>query len=467
MACCAWRRRGGGLARRSRRSRLSERGLQRSRQGGRVSVSVEVEVENLRRLARQVVVQRQDLEASRLELAHHAVDLGGEEHEVAHRHRLPAAGGPVKRRPRSERQRRLDRDVPDLHGEIRPGPTEPMDIARQVFPGLPEHVVRLFPAGLLRLETERPARRATADAAIRFMIWPLSWIGPACAGRIRRARRKAGIRAPAAPRRSGRRGRMPERTRSIPRVSGAPELAVLQVDVVDDLGDRAEGRVAQRRAAAKRLEGAPVALVREVRRRPCRKRARPGAGASFEGSRNRSFARGSTNRRMSHAEEIRSTLIPWRVAHVRFERPERPRNGRARTLRGAERADVSPFSSSASTSRRRGASKKSIREISSKRLRARPRRAAGSSLGGCLSGGGLASPNGSPRRAPRNRRPVRRGSARREPGPSASPGTAPRRRGRRLRRRSLPGRSTGNPRGSLPRPGARRPRFSARRPPPS
>ena len=45
---------------------------------------------------------------------------------------------------------------------------------------------------------------------------------------------------------------------------GAGELAVLEVDVVHDLGDRAERGLAQARALEQHLEGAAVALVGEL-----------------------------------------------------------------------------------------------------------------------------------------------------------------------------------------------------------
>ena len=44
----------------------------------------------------------------------------------------------------------------------------------------------------------------------------------------------------------------------------AAELAVLEVDVVDDLGDRLERRIARPARAEQHLEGAAVALVREL-----------------------------------------------------------------------------------------------------------------------------------------------------------------------------------------------------------
>src|SRR5215218_5532410 len=45
---------------------------------------------------------------------------------------------------------------------------------------------------------------------------------------------------------------------------GAGELAVLEVDVVHDLGDRAQRRLAEAQAREQHLEGAAVALVGEL-----------------------------------------------------------------------------------------------------------------------------------------------------------------------------------------------------------
>src|SRR5262249_61574821 len=46
---------------------------------------------------------------------------------------------------------------------------------------------------------------------------------------------------------------------------GAPELAVLQIDVVHDLADRAQRRVLDRRIVEQHLERAAVSLMRELR----------------------------------------------------------------------------------------------------------------------------------------------------------------------------------------------------------
>ena len=45
---------------------------------------------------------------------------------------------------------------------------------------------------------------------------------------------------------------------------GATELPVLQIDVVDDLGDGTHCRIVYREAGAQDLEGAEIALVREL-----------------------------------------------------------------------------------------------------------------------------------------------------------------------------------------------------------
>ena len=50
-------------------------------------MSSDVHVERQRLGAQQVVVDRGDLEATLEQLRHHGVDLGLQEHEVAHRHR--------------------------------------------------------------------------------------------------------------------------------------------------------------------------------------------------------------------------------------------------------------------------------------------------------------------------------------------------------------------------------------------
>jgi hypothetical protein len=82
-----------------------------------------VNVRDHRRFAHQMVVDRGDLEAARLQRADDRLDFRGTQHQVAHHHRRR------KRRPRSEGQRRLDADLADVHIEIASRPAVAMDVA--------------------------------------------------------------------------------------------------------------------------------------------------------------------------------------------------------------------------------------------------------------------------------------------------------------------------------------------------
>src|SRR4051812_20661382 len=83
----------------------------------------------------------------------------------------------------------------------------------------------------------------------------------------------------------------------------APELLILEVDVVHDLADGAQRRVAEAGAAQQDLERAAVALVRELGFEHVEAQL---AGLPLAGT-NLKWACGSMKRRISHAEAIRST----------------------------------------------------------------------------------------------------------------------------------------------------------------
>ena len=61
-------------------------------------------------------MHRGDLEAAFEQLRHDRIDLGLQQHEVAHHH--GAIMHRLERDPAAERQRRLDGDAVERHGEI-------------------------------------------------------------------------------------------------------------------------------------------------------------------------------------------------------------------------------------------------------------------------------------------------------------------------------------------------------------
>ena len=66
--------------------------------------------------AQQVIVHGGDLEAAFDQLEHHRIDLGLQQHEIAHDH--GAAMRRLERDPAAKRQRRLDGDAVERHGQI-------------------------------------------------------------------------------------------------------------------------------------------------------------------------------------------------------------------------------------------------------------------------------------------------------------------------------------------------------------
>ena len=90
-------------------------------------MAADVHVERRGAAAQQMIVDRGDLEAAFDQLDHHRIDFGLEQHEIAHHHG-PAMRG-LERDPAAERQRRLDGDAVERHGQIGAGKAVAMDVA--------------------------------------------------------------------------------------------------------------------------------------------------------------------------------------------------------------------------------------------------------------------------------------------------------------------------------------------------
>ena len=81
-----------------------------------IAVAADMHVERRGARAQQVIVNGGDLEPALDQLRHDRIDLGFQQHEVAHHHGL--AMHRLERDPAAERQRRLDGDAVERHGEI-------------------------------------------------------------------------------------------------------------------------------------------------------------------------------------------------------------------------------------------------------------------------------------------------------------------------------------------------------------
>ena len=92
-----------------------------------IAVAADVHVEGRGRGAQQVIVDRGDLEPVLDQLGHHRVDLGFEQHEVAHDHR--AAVRRLERHPAAERECRLDGHAVERHLQVGARKAVAVDIA--------------------------------------------------------------------------------------------------------------------------------------------------------------------------------------------------------------------------------------------------------------------------------------------------------------------------------------------------
>ena len=141
---------GGGLAAAAggveRRLALRQRRADRRRHLHRIAVAADVHVERQGRAAQHVIVDRGDLEAALDQLGHDRIDLGLEQHEIAHHHR--AAVHRLERDPAAERECRPDGDAVERHLQVGARKAVAMDVAG--YGGGPaQRFVDLLPVDLL------------------------------------------------------------------------------------------------------------------------------------------------------------------------------------------------------------------------------------------------------------------------------------------------------------------------------
>ena len=104
-------------------------------------------VEGRRTAAQQVIVDRGDVEAVLDQLRHHGLDLGFQQHEIAHRHHFAAHG--LERHPAAERERGFDGDAIERHGEVGARKTIAMNVAGNDRGLSAERIVDLLPIDVL------------------------------------------------------------------------------------------------------------------------------------------------------------------------------------------------------------------------------------------------------------------------------------------------------------------------------
>ena len=91
-------------------------------------MAADVQIERHRFGAQQMVVDRRDFEAARLQLADHGIDLAAQQDQIAHDHRTIMHR--LERRPAAKRQTGLDSDIIDLHLQVGPRKAIAVDVAR-------------------------------------------------------------------------------------------------------------------------------------------------------------------------------------------------------------------------------------------------------------------------------------------------------------------------------------------------
>jgi hypothetical protein len=113
-----------------------------------VSVAAEVDVHHMRRFADEVVVQRALIDASGLQDIDHGIDLGLEQYQIAHGHRmtvrLPEGD------PRPEGQRGFDGDPFRDDGEVAAREANLVDVTRECRAGTPQRLLDVFPVASVR-----------------------------------------------------------------------------------------------------------------------------------------------------------------------------------------------------------------------------------------------------------------------------------------------------------------------------
>ena len=148
----------------------------------------DMHVERCRIAAQHVIVDRRDFEAVLDQLCHHRIDLGLEQHEVAHHH--GAAMRRLERRPAAERERGADGDT--VERDLQIGARKPiaMNVAGYRGRGPTQRFVDLFPIDLLRVGDGRQQQRRAHDGEFDHMHRS----SPACASAPQRNCQRSSLR---------------------------------------------------------------------------------------------------------------------------------------------------------------------------------------------------------------------------------------------------------------------------------
>jgi hypothetical protein len=156
-----------------RRAGGGQRVVNRLRHLRGVAFCHDVHVHHARRFADEMIVQGALLDAALLEFCHHRRDFVGREHEIAHRDRL-AVRGSLERDPRSERECRLEGDVPDSDAKIAARKAELVDAPRLIRTRPAKGTIGCAPIGrglsvyASRRQDQDPSHCADAESRTRL-----------------------------------------------------------------------------------------------------------------------------------------------------------------------------------------------------------------------------------------------------------------------------------------------------------
>ena len=131
-------------------------GVDGGRQFHGVAVAADMHVEGRRAAAQQVIVHGGDFEAVLDQLGHHGVDLGFEQHEVAHDHR--AVMHRLECGPAAQCQARPNGDAVERHLQVAARKTVAMDVAAH-RPTAAERGIDFLPVYGLRLGSSGKGHR--------------------------------------------------------------------------------------------------------------------------------------------------------------------------------------------------------------------------------------------------------------------------------------------------------------------
>ena len=124
-------------------------------------MAADMHVEGRRIGAQQMIMDGRDIETVLDHLRHDGLDLGFQQHEIAHRHHFAAHG--LERHPAAERERGFDGDAIERHGEVGARKTIAMNVTGNDRGLSAECIVDLLPIDVLRASGGRRRQQRNSN----------------------------------------------------------------------------------------------------------------------------------------------------------------------------------------------------------------------------------------------------------------------------------------------------------------